>query len=297
MLALMMCSLAARSQSSWDAALDRYEQFTEQCIDLRQRSLAGESIEVAEINALLSQLSSLRTTLQDSAGQMTASQRSRFDQIKQRYAEAFGLESKTDKATDQTMEIVEPADSVQEEPQDSSPELYEVIEDVAPVQEETVVAVPSRPAFHAGVIAYCAAPTVRPGLMLRFDIGRSGLYLKGSLWPAPQTSYFCKSDGTAGNGFIWTTGQEKAGAWSLSGGATLRIVKPLRLYAGGGYGSDTVLWEDASGKWAKVSDISHSGLCADAGLLLDLGHFTIMAGATTLSFRTLGFEVGAGIIF
>lgn len=297
MLALMMCSLAARSQSSWDAALDRYEQFTEQCIDLRQRSLAGEPIEVAEINALLSQLSSLRTTLQDAAGQMTASQRSRFDQIKQRYAEAFGLDSKTDKATDQTMEIVEPADSVQEEPQDSSPELYEVIEEVAPVQEETVVAVPSRPAFHAGVIAYCAAPTVRPGLMLRFDIGRSGLYLKGSLWPVPQAAYFCKSDGTAGNGFIWTTGQEKAGAWSLSGGATLRIVKPLRLYAGGGYGSDTVLWEDASGKWAKVSDISHSGLCADAGLLLDLGHFAIMAGATTLSFRTLGFEVGAGIIF
>ena len=297
MLALMMCSLAARSQSSWDAALDRYEQFTEQCIDLRQRSLAGESIEVAEINALLSQLSTLRTTLQDSAGQMTASQRSRFDQIKQRYAEAFGLDSKTDKATDQPMEIVEPAEPVREDPQDSSPVLNAVIETVEPVQEEMVVAVPFRQAFHAGVIAYCAAPTVRPGLMLRFDIGRSGLYLKGSLWPVPQAAYFCKSDGTAGNGFIWTTGQEKAGAWSLSGGATLRIVKPLRLYAGGGYGSDTVLWEDASGKWATVSDLSHSGLCADAGLLVDLGHFTIMAGATTLSFRTFGFEVGAGIIF
>ena len=298
MMALMMCSLAARSQSSWDAALDRYEQFTEQCIDLRQRSLAGEPIEVAEINALLSQLSSLRTTLQDSAGQMTASQRSRFDQIKQRYAEAFGLESKTDKPVDQPLESIEPAEPVQDVHQDLPQAITEDLsKDESAPQEETVVAAPASPVFRVGIIAYCAAPIVRPGLMARFDLGCSGFYLKGSLWPVQSAAYFCKSDGTAGNGFIWTTGQEKAGAWSLSGGATLRIVKPLRLYAGGGYGSDTVLWEDASGKWAKVSDISHSGLCADAGLLLDLGHFTIMAGATTLSFRTLGFEVGAGIIF
>lgn len=296
-LALLMCSLTARSQNMWDAALDRYEQFCEQCIDLRQRSLAGEPVEVAEINGLLSQLSTLRATLQDAAGQMTDSQRSRFDKIRQRYAEAFGLEIKTDKATDQPMEIAEPARPVQDMQQDPSPILSEEIEEAVPEHEETVVSVPSRPAFHASVIAYCAAPTVRPGLMVRFDIGRSGLYIKGSLWPVPQTSYFCKSDGTTDKGFIWTTGKEKTGAWNISGGATLRIANPLRIYAGGGYGTKTVLWEDAAGGWAGVSDISSAGFCANAGLLLDLGHFTIMAGASTLSFRTVGFEVGAGIIF
>lgn len=296
-LALLVCSLTAYSQNMWDTALDRYEQFCEQCIDLRQRSLAGEPIELSEINGLLSQLSTLRASLQDAAGQMTDSQRSRFDKIKQRYAEAFGLEIKTDKATDQPMEIVEPAEPVQDIPQDPSPVLSEEIEEDKPVMEETVVAVPSQPAFHAGIIAYCAAPTVRPGFMVRFDIGRSGLYIKGSLWPVPQTSYFCKSDGTTDKGFIWTTGKEKTGAWNISGGATLRIANPLRIYAGGGYGTKTVLWEDAAGGWAGVSDISSAGFCADAGLLLDLGHFTIMAGASTLSFRTVGFEVGAGIIF
>jgi hypothetical protein len=296
-LALLMCSLTARSQNMWDAALDRYEQFCEQCIDLRQRSLAGEPVEVAEINGLLSQLSTLRATLQDAAGQMTDSQRSRFDKIRQRYAEAFGLEIKTDRATDQPIEIADPAKPVQDMQQDPSPILSEEIEEAVPEHEEIVVSVPSRPAFHASVIAYCAAPTVRPGLMVRFDIGRSGFYIKGSLWPVPQTLYFCKSDGTTDKGFIWTTGKEKTGAWSISGGATLRIANPLRIYAGGGYGTKTVLWEDAAGEWAGVSDLSSAGFCADAGLLLDLGHFTLMAGATTLSFRTIGFEVGAGIIF
>lgn len=296
-LALLMCSLTARSQNMWDAALDRYEQFCEQCIDLRQRSLAGEPVEVAEINGLLSQLSTLRATLQDAAGQMTDSQRSRFDKIRQRYAEAFGLEIKTDKATDQPMKIADPAKPVQDMQQDPSPILSEEIEEAVPEYEETVVSVPSRPAFHASVIAYCAAPTVRPGLMVRFDIRRSGFYIKGSLWPVPQTLYFCKSDGTTDKGFIWTTGKEKTGAWSISGGATLRIANPLRIYAGGGYGTKTVLWEDAAGEWAGVSDLSPAGFCADAGFLLDLGHFTLMAGATTLSFRTIGFEVGAGIIF
>ena len=296
-LALLVCSLTAYSQNMWDTALDRDEQFCEQCIDLRQRSLAGEPVEVSEINGLLSQLSTLRATLQDAAGQMTDLQRSRFDKIRQRYAEAFGLEIKTDKATDQPMEIVEPAEPVQDIPQDPSPVLSEEIEEDKPVIDETVVAVPSQPAFHAGIIVNCAAPTVRPGLMVRFDIGRSGFYIKGSLWPVPQTSYFCKSDGTTDKGFIWTTGKEKTGAWNISGGATLRIANPLRIYAGGGYGTKTVLWEDAAGEWAGVSDLSPAGFCADAGLLLDLGHFILMAGATTLSFRTIGFEVGAGIIF
>lgn len=38
-------------------------------------------------------------------------------------------------------------------------------------------------------------------------------------------------------------------------------------------------------------------LYADAGLLLDYGHLSLMAGLSTISFQTLGFEVGLGLLF
>lgn len=74
LLTLSAWSVSAQS-SGWDASLDRYESICNQCIDLRQRSLAGESVSSASITDLLGQLASLRRALQASAGQMTPSQR------------------------------------------------------------------------------------------------------------------------------------------------------------------------------------------------------------------------------
>ena len=163
-------------------------------------------------------------------------------------------------------------------------------------------------------------PVARPGMMARVDFGRAGLYAKGSWRPSEASSYDCLSDGTTTTGFIWTSGRESSGALSLSAGASYALVSrpgsgsvasqgsafatssgpgplALRLYAGAGYGGRTVLWEDASGRWAKVSDLSPSGLSADAGLLLDLGHLSLMAGLSTVSFQTLGLELGLGLLF
>ena len=140
--------------------------------------------------------------------------------------------------------------------------------------------------------------------MARVDIGRAGLYAKGSWRPSEASAYNCYSDGTTARGFIWTSGRESYGALSISAGASYAVIPnqpgnplSLRVYAGAGYGSRTVLWEDASGRWAKVSDLSPGGLSADAGLLLDIGHFSLMAGVSTVSFQTLGLELGLGFLF
>ena len=140
--------------------------------------------------------------------------------------------------------------------------------------------------------------------MARLDLGRAGLYAKGSLRPSEASSFDCLSDGTTATGFIWTSGRESSGAMSVSAGLSYALLTShgpgtlsLRLYAGAGYGGRTVLWEDVSGRWARVSDLSPSGLCADAGLLLDYGHLSLMAGLSTISFQTLGFELGLGFLF
>ena len=84
-LVLLFSSWTVSAQvTGWDAALDRYERICGQCIDLRQRSIAGEAV-----SELLGELASLRNTLQEAAGRMTASQRARFESIRLRYAEAF----------------------------------------------------------------------------------------------------------------------------------------------------------------------------------------------------------------
>ena len=46
------------------------------------------------------------------------------------------------------------------------------------------------------------------------------------------------------------------------------LSRPVRLYAGAGYGLRTLCWKDADGAWARVSDRSVHGLAFDTGLVI-----------------------------
>ena len=89
-LFVFSCVALYAQDRRWDVALDQYQQICNECIDLRARSAAGESIPVASVAQLLSKLSSLRSTIQDARGQMTPAQRLRFESIRMRYEEVFG---------------------------------------------------------------------------------------------------------------------------------------------------------------------------------------------------------------
>ena len=66
---------------------------------------------------------------------------------------------------------------------------------------------------------------------------------------------------------------------------------------GAGYGMSSVFWEDSDGGWARVTDLSRSGLLLDAGFCLDAGAFTFCAGACSLGLREWSCLLGAGIRF
>jgi len=324
--------LSASAQTSgWDTALDRYESICKQCIDLRQRSVAGEPVSAASLTELLGQLASLRSSLQESAGRMTASQRARFESIRLRYVEAFSTPASS------ASRALSPLQPPLESPS-GMPSLMSVppAVSVLPYGSGSFLLRPDAgyaseyssgyPAeqnkgehreMRFGAVGFASLSPLRPGVMARLDFGRAGIFLKGSFRSARDHSYDCKSDGTTASGFIWTTGNELAGATSFSAGGSLLLFSKdvrsgsgipydvasrpgflsLRLYAGGGYGSRNVLWEDVSGQWAKVSDLSFSGLSADAGLLLDIGHITLMSGLSSIAFRNLDIEFGLGFIF
>lgn len=305
----------------WDTALDRYESICNQCIELRQKSLAGEPVPAASVADLLAQLASLRNSLQEAAGRMTPSQRARFESIRLRYTEAFADTSSS--ASSVALQSLHPIASSSELPplslsrpaeSESSFTLSAAVPQPSVHSNSKTDALHSA-AFHFGMVAYTSMPVLRPGLMARLDIGRSGLYIKGSLLPFSDHSYVCKSDGTTATGFIWTTGNERTGAISLSAGSSFAILSysntsnmlsrnsrslpdlSVRLFAGAGYGSRSVLWEDVSGHWAQVSDLSFKGVYVDAGFLFDIGRLTLMTGVSTVSFRSSSFDLGLGFLF
>jgi len=127
---------------------------------------------------------------------------------------------------------------------------------------------------------------------------RFGGFVKGSLSiPYTRGEYDCLSDGTTPSGYIWTNGAEGLSRWSVTAGATYTPWRFMTIYAGGGYGSRLLLWQDISGRWATVTDRSVAGLAADAGLVFNLGTVSILAGASTIGFRNVAAELGIGLRF
>ena len=59
----------------------------------------------------------------------------------------------------------------------------------------------------------------------------------------------------------------------------------------------TLQWEDAAGRWAKVSDRSTRGLLVETGLLWHTGPVVLYGGVSALSFQTLAPSVGVGLQF
>ena len=76
---------AVMQNSDWDKVLDRYEDICKQCITLREKIQAGETVSDRAVTSLLQELSQLRSTLQSASGSMTASQKERFNTIRDSY--------------------------------------------------------------------------------------------------------------------------------------------------------------------------------------------------------------------
>ena len=286
-LFVFSCVALYAQDRRWDVALDQYQQICNECIDLRARSAAGESIPVASVAQLLSKLSSLRGTLQEARGQMTPAQRLRFESIRMRYEEVFGSVR-----PGPLPPVARPSwlPLLLDEPQ---PQIDPYVPRFAgpPVAPDLKV-----PSF--GIILYAGVPERYYGAMAMLSGKRFGGFVKGSVsLPFTRSEYDCFSDGTTPGGYIWTSGSECFSRWSLTAGVTYSPWNFMTVYAGGGYGSRQLLWQDVSGRWARVSDRSVTGFAADAGLIFTFGPVSLLAGASTVGFSNVAAEFGLGLRF
>ena len=110
-------------------------------------------------------------------------------------------------------------------------------------------------------------------------------------------SYTCSSDSTWEGGTMWPSGNSSVSLLQISAGIRKNFGPWFGIFAGAGYGRKAVLWEDLSGEWVKVQDLSTSGILLECGLLLDAGPVEIQAGLSTIAFRTVSLELGLGFRF
>ena len=326
-IAVLSGSGAWAQGGSFDAALDRYESICRQCIDLRTRAQAGEAVSPLDLTALLTQLSDLRHSLQEAGGKMSPAQKLRFYSIRLRYEEQFSAKSRP---RPQLPAVVPPATApaVCAGFSDGKPSLLgrgpfrqyhsfgshpsQVQRVSSPLVGRTAAF--SKPqkarAWYEDYVAaiFVGLPDDCVGGMAAFYGGRFGGYIKNGYTRRIPSSFSCLSDGTLEEGgYIWTTGREYAWLTTWTLGAVYRVWPWLTVYAGGGYGFRNVLWESASGEWAKVSDLSARGVTLDAGILvwvvrIPLGTdyscgIHLVAGVSDIAFRHPMFDFGLGLSF
>lgn len=102
-------------------------------------------------------------------------------------------------------------------------------------------------------------------------------------------------DGTSSR--AWFTGDDKSGRFSVTAGALYRVILPLYLYAGVGYGNKTLAWEMADGRWAKASEHSNKGFESEIGAIYRFGNYAVSAGIENTSFKYWEANIGVAIMF
>lgn len=111
-------------------------------------------------------------------------------------------------------------------------------------------------------------------------------------------SYQCTSEGNVlEGGIIWTTGQEKRPRLNITAGAIVGFTDWFAIYAGAGYGSSLLIWEDVNKKWAEVEDYSCKGVALDIGAMFCIGKIALSIGVNSVNLSSMDFTFGVGVNF
>ena len=299
---MLVAFSAAGQDRRIDEQLGQYEDLCEQCMDIKSKAASGENVSRTQVESLIATFLALNKTLKSQENEMTAAQRHRFAQIGRWFA------------TGELPDTIRPVSPLLAEPPCAPVAMLQFADcGIMPVFD-TVFGDTStgrsdldRVAYMQGgkprgdifILASIAAPDMAYGLMTGYLHRRIGGYLAfRSSFTTCNPSYSCASDGSMENGSkIWPTGNEERSNLMASGGVLAGATKWLTVYAGVGYGTRKLAWEDVAGNWALVSDWSRSGFAAECGAVVSVRKLAFSAGISTISFRTSAFTCGVGVRF
>lgn len=84
---------------------------------------------------------------------------------------------------------------------------------------------------------------------------------------------------------------------SVVAGGMIRVVDPLYVRVGVGYGVRNLCWQDKEQNWYKIKGYCFQGVDVSAGLQAHLGGFVLSLEAVTTNFQTVEGKVGVGYGF
>lgn len=84
---------------------------------------------------------------------------------------------------------------------------------------------------------------------------------------------------------------------SVIAGGMMRVVEPLYVRVGVGYGAHNLCWQDKEQQWYKIKGYSFQGVDVSAGVQAHLGGFVLSLEAVTTNFQTVEGKVGVGYGF
>lgn len=109
--------------------------------------------------------------------------------------------------------------------------------------------------------------------------------------------YTCTSDGLTGGSRIMANGNSERTRLAITAGVCYEATNWLIAYAGAGYGQTNLFWQDISGTWMNVSDVSTKGAELEIGGIFHLGVLGFSLGVSTTQFKYAEFKVGLGFVF
>lgn len=308
---------------NYDKALDKYAYICDRCVEMRAKVESGQSIQMESLGALLAELSSLRKTLSNASGKMSAAQAERFEAIKAKYMQGMkALGKKSDRPVFSSVQRIKPISEPVEvatmahqkvsfrqnqrpEPQAQHPERQSRHQEMQVKQSERQTQHPKgkTPRPKEGLMLTLLAdagifPTPSYGAMAVMTLRGIGAYANyRSDFRKNEYSYTCTSGGDTEYGRIWATGESRVSRTVATAGLAMLTSRRFGVYAGAGLSSSTRCWEDISGEWAKVEDKSYRGVAADGGILLTFKPVALSVGVVSDFRRYVDVQIGIGVRF
>lgn len=308
---------------NYDKALDKYAYICDRCVEMRAKVESGQSIQMESLGALLAELSSLRKTLSNASGKMSAAQAERFEAIKAKYMQGMkALGKKSDRPVFSSIQRIKPISEPVEvatmahqkvsfrqdqrpEPQAQRPERQSRHPEMQVKQSERQTQRPKgktpRPKEGLKLTLLADAgifPTPSYGAMAVMTLRGIGAYANyRSDFRKNEYSYTCTSEGDTEYGRIWATGESRVSRTVATAGLAMWTSRRFGFYAGAGLSSSTRCWEDISGEWAKVEDKSYRGVAADGGILLTFKPVALSVGVVSDFRRYVDVQIGVGVRF
>lgn len=326
-LSLTFClgvkAFAIPQGDNYDKALDKYAYICDRCVEMRAKVESGQSIQMESLGALLAELSSLRKTLSNASGKMSAAQAERFEAIKAKYMQGMkALGKKSDRPVFSSIQRIKPISEPVEvatmahqkvsfrqdqrpEPQAQRPERQsrhpEMQVKQSGGQTLRLEGQAKRPkeGFKFAILADAGIfPTPSYGAMAVLTLRGVGAYVNyRSDFRKNEYSYTCTSEGDTEYGRIWATGESRVSHTVATAGLAVWTSRRFGFYAGAGLSSSTRCWEDISGEWAKVEDKSYRGVAADSGILLTFKPMALSVGVVSDFRRYVDVQIGIGVRF